>query len=96
MFEVMAIHAGDHSSFFREGFKSNRLLLWAVLSTFVLQLIVLYVPFMQASFETAPLNLTQMLVAFVLGGVVLFAVEIEKYLNRKTFETEKPQTTAAA
>ena len=90
MFEVMAIHAGDNSSFFREGFKSNRLLLWAVLSTFALQLFVLYVPFMQASFETAPINLTQMIVAFFLGSAVLFAVEIEKYFNRSEHETEKP------
>lgn len=90
MFEVMAIHAGDKSSFFREGFKSNRLLLWAVISTFILQLIVLYVPFMQTSFETAPLNLSQMVVAFVLGSVVLFAVEIEKQVNQRLSETSKP------
>ena len=96
MFEVMAIHAGDHSSFFRQGFKSNRLLLWAVLSTFALQLIVLYVPFMQASFETAPLNLTQMIVAFVLGSVILFAVEIEKYLNRTVFSEKNETQTATA
>ncbi len=92
MFEVMAIHAGDHSSFFREGFKSNRLLLWAVISTFFLQLFVLYVPFMQASFETAPINLTQMIVAFIIGSIVLFAVEIEKYFNRGVQEIEKPAT----
>jgi magnesium-transporting ATPase (P-type) len=87
MFEVMAIHAGDHDSFFRTGFKSNRLLLWAVLSTFALQLIVLYVPFMQTSFETTTLSATQMLVSCILGSVVLFAVEIEKYLNRSVFKT---------
>lgn len=95
MFEVMAIHAGDQASFFRTGFKGNRLLLWAVLSTFALQLIVLYVPFMQASFETTSLSLTQMLVSFVLGSVILFAVEIEKYLNRTVFKTDahvEPQT----
>ncbi|MGJ3237529.1 MAG: cation-translocating P-type ATPase [Anaerolineae bacterium] len=92
MFEVMAIHAGDQSSFFREGFKRNNLLLWAVLSTFALQLIVLYVPFMQASFETAPINLTQILVAFALGSVVLFAVEIEKVLNRTVFADRQSQT----
>lgn len=88
MFEVMAIHAGDQASFFRTGFKGNRLLLWAVLSTFALQLFVLYVPFMQASFETTSLSLTQMIVSFVLGSIILFAVEIEKYLNRTVFKTD--------
>lgn len=87
MFEVMAIHAGDQASFFRTGFKGNRLLFWAVLSTFVLQLIVLYVPFMQTSFETTTLSASQMLVSFVLGSLILFAVEIEKYLNRTVFKT---------
>ncbi len=94
MFEVMAIHAGDKSSFFRDGFKKNRLLLWAVLSTFILQLIVLYVPFMQTSFETAPINLTQMIVAFGVGSIVLFAVEIEKYFNRSSSPSNKAPATA--
>ncbi|MEL6308804.1 MAG: cation-translocating P-type ATPase, partial [Chloroflexota bacterium] len=88
MFEVMAIHAGDNSSFFRTGFKSNRWLALAILSTFALQLAVLYLPFMQTAFETAPLSFTQMGVALVLGSVVLFAVEIEKYLNRTVLETD--------
>ncbi len=83
MFEVMAIHAGDRASFFRTGFKSNRLLLGAVISTFILQLIVLYVPFMQASFDTASLSATEMLVCFLLGAVILFAVELEKVYNRR-------------
>ena len=60
-----------------------------------LQLIVLYVPFMQTSFETAPINLTQMIVAFILGGVILFAVEIEKYLNRTVFAEEKAKPVTA-
>jgi Ca2+-transporting ATPase len=91
----MGIHAGDRASFFRTGFKGNRLLLWAVLSTFVLQLIVLYVPFMQESFETAALSGVEMLVCFLLGAVILFAVELEKVFNRNTLEqdayVESPQ-----
>ncbi|MDQ7034819.1 MAG: cation-translocating P-type ATPase [Anaerolineae bacterium] len=88
MFEVMAIHAGNNASFFRTGFKSNRLLFWAVLSTFALQIIVLYVPFMQESFETVALSGIELLVSFLLGAVVLFAVEIEKYFNRHADERE--------
>lgn len=88
MFEVMAIHAGDHSSFFREGFKSNRLLLGAVISTFALQLIVIYVPFMQNSFETAPLTIIEIIVCFAIASVILFAVELEKVFNRRDQETQ--------
>ncbi len=89
MFEVMAIHAGDRSSFFRTGFKGNRLLFWAVLSTFVLQLVVVYVPFVQELFDTSALTLTQISVSFVAASVVLFAVELEKTVIRRELKSEE-------
>lgn len=89
MFEVMAIHGGDNSRFFRTWFKGNWLLFGAVLSTFVLQMLVLYVPFLQTSFKTVALSVTELLVATVMGAIVLVAVEIEKYLNRNWLE--KPE-----
>ena len=89
MFEVMAIHAGDRSSFFRTGFKGNRLLFWAVLSTFVLQLIVVFVPFVQELFDTSALTVTQITVSFLAASVVLFAVELEKTLIRRELKSEE-------
>jgi magnesium-transporting ATPase (P-type) len=86
MFEVMAIHAGDKVSFFKKGFGGNKLLMWAVLSTFALQLIVIYVPFMQDAFETAALNGVELALSAVLGAAVLFSVEIEKYLSRRSYD----------
>ncbi len=83
MFEVMAIHAGDKLSFFRVWFRKNQLLFWAVLSTFVLQLLVIYVPFLQEMLDTSPLNTAEMALSFVLGAVVLFAVEVEKVIIRE-------------
>ncbi len=89
MFEVMAIHAGDRASFFRTGFKGNQLLFWAVISTFILQLIVVFVPFLQTLFDTSALTLTQMIVTFVAGSIVLFAVEIEKVVIRRELEADE-------
>lgn len=89
MFEVMAIHAGDRASFFRTWFKGNNLLFWAVISTFILQLIVVYVPFFQNLFHTSPMTMTQMLVTFVAGSAVLFAVELEKVVIRKELEADE-------
>jgi P-type Ca2+ transporter type 2C len=86
MFEVMAIHGGDTTSFFRTGFKGNWLLFWAVLSTFVLQLIVLYVPFLQDTFGTTALTVTELILATIAGALVLVAVEFEKWLNRNYFD----------
>ena len=67
MFEVMAIHAGDRISFFRTWFRENTLLFWAIISTFILQLAVIYIPFLQGAFETSPISATEMLFAFHCG-----------------------------
>lgn len=82
MFHVMAIHVGDRTSFFRIGFSDNWLLMWAILLTFLLQMAVIYVPFLQTAFETFPLRADELFLCIALGVVVLFAVEIEKrFLN---------------
>lgn len=85
MFEVMGIRSGDRVSFFRRGFAGNMLLFWAVVSTFLLQLAVIYVPFLQEAFRTAPLSLVELLVSLGLASMILFAVEIEKVVNRREF-----------
>jgi len=93
MFEVMAIHAGDRVSFFRTGFKGNNLLLWAVLSTFILQMAVVYIPFLQSAFHTAALTPMEVFVTFLLGAIVLFGVEIEKLVIQREQEHEMVTTT---
>jgi Ca2+-transporting ATPase len=93
IFHVSAIHAGDRVSFFRVWFSKNRFMLWAVLSTFALQLLVVYVPFLQRVFETYPIHLEEMLVSIGIASLILFAVEIEKLiLNR--FRPAPQATTA--
>lgn len=85
MFHVAGIHAGESVSFFRVGFKSNRLLLWAILSTFVLQLLVLYVPFLRNILDTYAISLLDLGVSLVLAFVVLLATEVDRifFNNRK-------------
>ncbi len=69
----------DHISVFKLGFFSNKPLLGAVLLTFILQGIVIYVPFMQRIFDTAPLTLTQFLISLALSSIVFIAVELSKW-----------------
>jgi P-type Ca2+ transporter type 2C len=83
LFHVMAIHGGDRASFFQEGFSKNRLLLWAVIFTFILQLVVIYVPFLQNVFRTTALGLDEVLIGIGLSSIVLFAVELEKLVFRR-------------
>ncbi len=86
MFEVMAIHAGDKYSFFKVWFNTNRLLLWAVILTTVLQILVVYLPFFQNTLETTALTVVEFIAATVIASVVLFAVEIEKLIFRRTHD----------
>ena len=83
MFQVMAIHAGDQTTFWRAGVKGNPLMFWAVLSTFALQLIVVYMPFFQELFDTRALDATHVIVSVVAGIFVLLFVEVEKAAFRR-------------
>jgi Ca2+-transporting ATPase len=80
--EVSAIHAG-HVSFFKVWYKQNKLLLLAVVLTFVLQMLVIYAPFLQDAFNTVALSIEQLGISLLLASLVLFAVEIEKWLRRR-------------
>jgi Ca2+-transporting ATPase len=82
IFHVIAIHAGDKVSIFQERFKTNRLMLLAVIATFVLQLSVIYVPFLQFTFDTYPLPFVELLLALALASVILWYAEGEKLFTR--------------
>ncbi len=83
IFHVMSIHAGDKTPFFRVWFSKNRFMLWAVLSTFVLQLAVIYVPFLQFTFETYPLRIAELLGSLAIASLMLFGAEIEKWIMNR-------------
>ena len=82
IFEVSAIRSGE-ASFFQKWYRDNRLLFVAVIATFVLQMLVIYEPFLQAAFDTAALTGQQLAVSLGLASTVLFAVEIEKAIRRR-------------
>jgi P-type Ca2+ transporter type 2C len=81
MGHVLAIRS-DQDSLFRKGLLSNKPLLAAVVLTFVLQLLVIYVPFLQDFFKTTALSMTDLVLSVVLSSIVFWCVELEKWLNR--------------
>ncbi len=83
IFHVMSIHAGDKRSFFRVWFSHNRFMLWAVLSTFALQLAVIYIPFLQFTFETYPVKLPELAGSLLIASLMLFGAEAEKWLTNR-------------
>jgi Ca2+-transporting ATPase len=83
MGHAMALRSNTDSTF-RIGFFSNRLMVGAILLTVVLQLALIYIPFLQNFFETEALSLTDLLVAFAFSLVVFVAVEIDKWIQRRS------------
>jgi Ca2+-transporting ATPase len=82
IFHVIAIHAGDKESFFKHWFSKNRILLYACISTFILQLSVIYVPFLRHTFETTALPVGDLIITIGLAALMFVGVEIEKTLRR--------------
>jgi Ca2+-transporting ATPase len=81
MGHALAVRSRD--SLFKVGLLSNKALLGAVLLTFVLQLAVVYLPFLQGLFNTTALTLPELGLSLVLSTVVFWAVELEKWFMRR-------------
>ncbi|MDP2042816.1 MAG: cation-translocating P-type ATPase [Algoriphagus sp.] len=79
---VMAIRS-DRTFLFRQGLLSNLPLLLAVGGTMLLQLGVIYVPFMNDIFHTEALNLKELAFAGGMALIVFHAVELEKWIRSK-------------
>jgi Ca2+-transporting ATPase len=79
---VLALRS-ERQSLFRQGLLSNRPLFGAVVLTVALQFAVIYVPFLQPIFKTAPLSLPELLGCLGVSTVVFWAVELDKWRLRR-------------
>jgi Ca2+-transporting ATPase len=70
-------------SLFTIGITTNRVMLGAVFLTFILQLAVIYLPFLQRLFKTEPLSGYELLICLLMSTVVFWATEIEKWFLRR-------------
>ncbi len=82
MGNALAIRSNT-DSIFEIGLFSNRLMVVAVLITFILQIALIYVPFLQEFFSTEALSLMDLLIALGTSLIVFVAVEISKRLQRQ-------------
>jgi Ca2+-transporting ATPase len=73
----------EKQSIFTIGLLSNRWLIWATLTVFLLQTAVIYVPFMQIIFRTTSLGLHHWGIAIGLSSLILVVEETKKYFVRK-------------
>jgi len=81
MWQVMAVRS-HRDSLFQQGLSSNLPLLGAVLLTFMLQLVVVYVPGVNTAFRSAPLTLGEFLACIAMSSVIFVVMEIVKWFRR--------------
>lgn len=82
MAHVLAIRS-EKLSLFQQGLFSNPYMVGAVLSTLVLQFVVIYVPFFQTIFETQALSLYEFALTILVASSVFVIVELEKFFKRR-------------
>jgi Ca2+-transporting ATPase len=73
----------DRDTLWQIGLFSNRTMLGSVILTFLLQLAVIYLPFMNRAFSTTPLGLRDLLISLAFSVVVFIAVETFKWLRQR-------------
>ncbi|WP_305036004.1 cation-translocating P-type ATPase [Methanosarcina sp. MSH10X1] len=74
----------DRYSIFSLGLFTNKPLVYAVLTTIILQLIVIYVPLFQTAFRTVPLSLSEWGVVLALASTTLISMELVKYFSGRS------------
>lgn len=78
---VMAIRS-NRESVFKIGLFSNKPMIAAVLLTVLLQMMIIYLPFLNVIFKTQPLSLNELMLAVITSSIVFWAVEIQKLIIR--------------
>jgi Ca2+-transporting ATPase len=73
----------EKESLFKQGLLSNTPLLGAVLLTVLLQLAIIYVPFLHPIFKTGALSAGELAAALTISSSVFWLVEIEKWVKRR-------------
>lgn len=81
MGHVMAIRS-DRESLFKIGVFSNKPMIGALVITFTLQLMIIYVPFFNDIFHTQPLTFAELGITLAVSSIVFWVVEIEKLIKR--------------
>ncbi|MGD2079396.1 MAG: cation-translocating P-type ATPase C-terminal domain-containing protein, partial [Chloroflexota bacterium] len=82
MGNALAIRSG-RESLFTIGIFSNRLMVFAVLTTFILQLALIYVPFLQSVFQTVALSAAELAICLASSTIVFISVEVYKWFYRR-------------
>ncbi|MBN1431009.1 MAG: cation-translocating P-type ATPase [Anaerolineae bacterium] len=73
----------ERDTLWQIGLFSNKFMLGSVLLTLVLQMAVIYVPFLNRAFSTTPLSLRDLLVSLGFGMIIFVVVESFKWIRQQ-------------
>lgn len=73
----------EQTSFFKIAPRAIRPMYFAVIGTLILQLTIVYTPFLNPIFKTTPLTALELVFTFILSTVIFFAVEVDKLVKRR-------------
>ncbi|EHC19419.1 cation-translocating P-type ATPase [Fischerella thermalis] len=93
-FSRMSLALGMRSnldSLFNIGLGSNKPILGAVALTFILQLAVVYIPWLRSLFQTQPLSTRDLVVSLAISTVGFWAIELEKWVIRRWNKNRRGQ-----
>jgi len=79
-------------SLFKIGVFTNKKLVLATFVSFLLQMAVVYIPFLQKVFKTTPLGLADWIFVIMVSSFPLWAMELVKKINKKTVSYSKIRT----
>ncbi len=94
LFNVFNSRSDTQSAF--KGMFSNKWIWIAILTSVLLQILVVYTPFLQSAFNTMPLTLTEWGVCVAVASTVLWAREIVKLLFHLTGVRRRRRALAAS
>ncbi|HEY8897388.1 MAG TPA: calcium-translocating P-type ATPase, PMCA-type [Niastella sp.] len=77
------VSRSEHEYIFRLGVFSNRPLVGAIALTFVLQIAIIYAPFLNKIFNTAPLTWKELGICLLISTITFHAVELEKFIRKR-------------
>ena len=81
----------ETSSIFRLGFFTNRLVLWGIAVELALLGILIYTPFLQPIFNTAPIGLQEWVYLFAWTPVIFLLDEFRKVILRRREQKDHPR-----
>ncbi len=79
--QVLAIRS-EKESVFKIGFFSNMPLFVTLIFTFLLQILIIYIPYFNLVFKTKPLTISELGITIAVSSIVFWAMEIDKGIRR--------------